>query len=480
MSKRVLIISDSIYRQTGYATVANNIIKHLDPSFKIAQLGLSHMPTKYLKDNNIDYYSPILNHSKCCNKGIFIEHYNKDTDSIEHISPNITLDVEQNICSNGLGNAQDPYCFESAFFVIQHFQPDIVITINDIWGMYKLNFLKNRKNFKFISYLAVDSECFPASIKTNETINTMQYISLTDKVVVFTDWAKDTINKTAKIVLNKEFDNIHVIPHGVDITKYNGLNNPKQFVRDFFNLDPDKVFLIGSVNRNQPRKRLDAVIQTLRILIDKYEKPDGKKFMVHFHCAIEDSHGWDLPWLINYYGVQDRVILDPNLKPGQGVPDHILNYIMNSYDVHFAPTNSEGWGLSIIETMACGVPNVISDYSAHGDWAKDAALKARISAKIHDPITNHIKGIIDIEHAAELIGSLYNDYKLQKAYRVKSFKLAESLQWANVCKDWNNLINNFDISDLKSNRYINNMIDTNTILPFPSNPLEVEFEVLEI
>ena len=467
MSKRVLIISDSVYRQTGYSTVANNIIKYLDPSFKVAQFGLSHIPTNYTNELQMDSYSPILNHSQCCNHGTLIEHYIHETNSVEYLAPTNNLDVIKNTCNKGTSNQQDPYGFESAYFIIEHFKPDIVITINDVWGMYKLNFLRNRSKFKLISYLAVDSECFPTQIKTNEIIDTMKYLSLVDNIVVFTNWAKDTINTSARIAIKKEFDNIKIIPHGVDISKFNANVDSDRFVTDFFKMDANEIFLIGSVNRNQPRKRLDAIMQILKILIDKYEKPDGKRFYVHFHCAIEDSHGWDLPWLSRYYGVENRVILDPNLKPGVGVPDHILNYIMNSYDVHLVPTNSEGWGLSILETMACGIPNIISDYSAHGDWAKDAALMIKLAAKIHEPITNHIKGIIDVEHAAEQIAALYNDHKLQKEYRKKSFQLAEKLQWKNVCEEWNILLNNIDITNLSPTRYdpIIEMSDVEIILP---------------
>jgi hypothetical protein len=56
MSKRILIISDSVYRQTGYGTVANNIIQNLDPSYTVAQLGLSHIPTTYNNNLKMDYY----------------------------------------------------------------------------------------------------------------------------------------------------------------------------------------------------------------------------------------------------------------------------------------------------------------------------------------------------------------------------------------------------------------------------------------
>ena len=481
MSKRILIISDSVFRQTGYSTVAKNIITNLDPSFKIAQLGVSHAPTPYENlEYDIDYYAPIFNHDKCCANGLVIEHYNSDTKEVEYIQPNVNLDrVDKKICSKGTPNPGDPYSFESAYFVIQDFKPDIVLTINDIWGMYKLNFLKNRNKFKLVSYLAVDSECFPMLIKNKETINTMQFINQVDKLIVFTNWAKETINTTAKLSINKEFDNIEIIPHGVDQSTYFNVNNKKEFMADFFKLNSDEVFLIGSVNRNQPRKRLDAIFQILSILV-KNENPNGKKFMVHFHCAIEDSNGWDLPWLARYYGVQDRIILDGNLKPGSGVPDHILNLIMNSYDVHLVPTNSEGWGLSILETMACGVPNVISDYSAHGDWAKDSALLIKLAAKIHEPITNHIKGIIDVQHAAEQILLLYKNVKIRKKYRKKSFELANRLQWKNIGIKWNTLLQDIDLSEFSESRYNYNLLDVNNILPFPTNPIDTEFLVQEV
>jgi len=454
MSKRILIISDSMFRQTGYSTVANNIIKYLgDEDYTIAQLGLSHIATDYNKhDLNIEYYTPIMSHKQCeCGNDLLIEHYSDGV--VEHIAPQTGLELIHYPCDKGVNNKADPYGFESAYYVIEHFKPDIVIPINDVWGMYKLNFLKNRKNFKLLPYLAVDSECFPVQIKNKDNINTMQFVDMCDKLVVFTDWARKTINKTAKLAINKTFDNIEIIPHGVDQSKFYDLDDRDGLISKLFKLDPNNVFIIGSVNRNQPRKRLDAIFQILQILKDKYEKKNGRKYMVHFHCAVADSHGWDLRWLARYYGVEDRVILDERLKPGVGVPDDLLNMIMNTYDVHLVPTNSEGWGLSILETMSCGIPNVISDYSAHGDWAKGVALKIKLVAKIHEPITNHIKGIVDINHAAKQISLLYNSKEMIKDYKKRSLKLAEKLQWKNVVVKWKELIDEIDISSLTSDRY---------------------------
>lgn len=489
--KRILIISDSIKRQTGYATVATNIIKNLadNEDYVIAQLGIADVPIDPKQGLPVSYYSVIKDHTKCCGMGHIIEHYDHDTKTIINLKPNLTVEPHENqtFCPRAGNISSDAFAQESCFFVVQHFKPDIVIGINDVWGLYHINFLRNRKNFKFLPYLAVDSECFPVMIapqrKDLPPIDTMKFIGTSDKVIVFTDWAKETIYTSAKIATQGKIpSNMEVIPHGVDRSKFFPLTDRKAELRQkYFNIGPDKnVFLLGTIQRNQPRKRLDAIFQVMRKFIDKYEKPNGAKIMCHFHTAIQDPLGWDLIWLATYYGVVDRCIFDDKLRPGFGVPTEILNEIINTYDVHISLTNSEGWGLPIIETMSAGIPNVVTDYSAHGDWGKGYILPVKLAAKIHEIKTNHIKGIADIDHAARQLSLLYNAPKMQREYSRKSIKLAEILEWSNVCEQWKEIIDDVDISDFKEDRYDILVIDPKEIKPIPSNPIEEEFTLMEV
>lgn len=485
--KRILIIGDSIDRATGYATVVKNIVANLDDSFVVAQLGLASIP---IDPNNtlipIHHYSTLKDHSKCCGRGPLVELFKPETKSIEYLTPTLNVETHEKkgFCPRGVNIMADVFGQDSAFYTIQHFKPDIVVGVNDIWGIYHINILRNRQNFIYVPYLAVDSECFPVRINAQKPgfppVDTMQFVSNSDKVVVFTDWARKTVNKTLEIAYKKKADNIEVIPHGVDRDVFFQLDNKDELREKFFGIKPeDNTFLLGSVNRNQPRKRLDAIIQTLRILIDKYEKP-SKKFLLHFHCALNDNLGNDLIWLATYYGVADRCIFDKKLKPGLGCTTEVLNEIINSYDAHMVLTNSEGWGLSILETMSCGVPNVITDYSAHGDWAKDAGLKVKIAARIHEPKTDHIKGIADINHAAKQVSLLYNSTKMHKKYSKKSLDLASKLEWKKVCEQWNTLFNGLDLSKLKDNRYELLTIDADDIKSIPDDPTKEPFELIEI
>lgn len=484
--KKILIISDAIMRSTGYSTVALNLIKELSDDFDIAQLGLADVPIDPKVKLPVNYYSVLKDHRQCCGRGILITYFNKETGETSHLVPNFNVQKVKEYCPRGVNAPMDVFGQDSAFYVIQHYQPDIVIPINDVWALYSFNFLRNRKNFFFMPYLAVDSECFPVEIEVQKPglppINTLQFLGATNKTVVFTEWAMKTINTTTMIALQgKVPGNMEVIPHGVDTNVFKPLEGKRNELRErFFGIKPDdNVFVIGSVARSQPRKRLDAVFQTLRIFIDKYEKP-GRKAIVHFHCAMKDNLGWNLPWLAQYYGVADRCIFDNKLAPGFGVPPQVLNEIFNAYDVHMLLTNSEGWGLPILETMAAGVPNVITDYSAHGDWATPAALKVKLSAKIHEVKTNHIKGIADIEHAAKQLSLLYNSDKMLREYQRKSLKLARELTWKNVCVRWKDLISNIDVSGFKDGRYDLNVIKISAIQPIPSDPINEEFSLVEV
>ncbi len=469
--KRILFISDSIKRKTGYATVARNIIQRLVRSgkYEIAQLGLADVPS--VVDLPIHYYSMVKDHSKCCGRGRLIEYVSPSNPQINLIKldPKVPLYEEQSPCIKGNPEGNDNYGYMSTYFVIQHFKPDIVIPINDVWGLYNIVHLRNRRCFKFMPYMAIDSEClFPAIEIPNPSVHLppvdpMLTVEKADKCIVFTNWAQDVINETARLLGRPKFQNMVTIPHGVNNSIWKPLDNRAELRQKYFGLD-NKVLLVGSVARNQPRKRLDAVFQVLRYFIDHFEK--DRKIMAYFHCAIDDRMGWPLTWLARFYNLEDRCIFDPRLKPGIGPTEEQLNDIVNCFDVHLSLTNSEGWHLPALETIAAGIPTVITNYSAHADWGKGALLLSKVAAFEHEPRTGFIKAIADVPDAAKKIKLLAESPVYYKEWKNKGLNLAKKLDWDKVCEKWEEMLDSVDTSDLLPDRYSDPFVSDPTIQDF--------------
>jgi glycosyltransferase involved in cell wall biosynthesis len=287
-------------------------------------------------------------------------------------------------------------------------------------------------------------------------IDSVRTIGSANKAVVFTNWAKEVINKTCRIVTGgKELNNLEVIPHGVDTRVWRPLSDEKKLeLRQKYFGFGNEVFLIGTVARNQPRKRLDANMMMIKRFLEMGHEKTGKKIMCYFHSSLNDQQiGWDLKWLSAYYGISDRLIFDKNLQPGMGPTEDQLNEIVNCFDVHVLLPNSEGWCLPVLETAAAGIPNLVTKYSAHADWGKDTLMFCKVGAYEHEPRTNFIKAIADTDHAAHQLNLLYSSKELRKDYSKKGIALGKKLDWSNIQPMWEELFNKIDISDLKENRY---------------------------
>ena len=141
-------------------------------------------------------------------------------------------------------------------------------------------------------------------------------------------------NSDIKQVLNQKYgadaDKITVIPPPID-----GSYHPTQKTSD--------VYTIGTISNLMKRKRIDLLI---------------KSFL---DADMEDSQ-----LLIGGNGVEKENLQklagdDPRIKFMGFVADEEMNDFYNSLDVFVFPTAEEGYGMPIVEAMACAKPVVTLD-----------------------------------------------------------------------------------------------------------------------
>lgn len=161
-------------------------------------------------------------------------------------------------------------------------------------------------------------------------------------------------------ILKPNAQHVFAIPLGVS-EKFRRIDNVLEIerIRSKFNLPERVVLYVGTL---EPRKNLPVLVRTFKELVDRGS---------NYSLVIAGRKGWQYAEIfqtLENSGIQDRVIfLDY-------VPEIDLPFLYNAADLFVYPSLYEGFGLPVLEAMACGVPVITSNVSATPEIAGDAGL----------------------------------------------------------------------------------------------------------
>lgn len=172
-------------------------------------------------------------------------------------------------------------------------------------------------------------------------IQRMFYIAGTDKIVVISDSLK-------QIFIDKGYPHNHleVIYNGAPVQRYSSINENKiNDLRSRFKIKPDDI-VVGCISR--PKKQ-DQLIRALKLLPESYKV---------LFAGIEQSF---LDPLVKELGLTNEIIYAGNVDPAE-----VLNYY-KLLTVNVLPSITDGFGLVLIEAMACGIPVIGTDFGGIRD-----------------------------------------------------------------------------------------------------------------
>jgi len=317
-------------------------------------------------------------------------------------------------------------------------KPDVVWALGDSWMLNWIKDLANRKNFKYIQYMPVDGDPIPSEW--------IPWIDHCDKLVLYSQYGVDEVKKAAPHI-NPAF-----IYHGVHPERYFPLpQETKNEIRTkitYWSVTGDNQvsqnvglnkddFVVGIVARNQPRKNFDKVIKAFAVFAK--DKPNVKLWL---HSAVQDA-AYNLPKLAYIYGIGDKVCFTPNYNLTKGLSEKDFNLLMNVFDVHFLPTQGEGFGIPILETMSCGVPQIVTDYTAHVEWSKDSGLMIPVVpgddfiTGIPHPVE---RAIPKVSECVKLLEKMYSDKELREKLGKNARAVAEKMTWDVTIPQWEAVI----------------------------------------
>jgi D-inositol-3-phosphate glycosyltransferase len=297
------------------------------------------------------------------------------------------------------------------------FQPDVVIVQNDPWNFP--SYLKRLKDVPVIGVVAVDSlNC------QGDKLNGLA-------CAVF--WTK--FGETEAIEGGYSGKSV-VIPCGVDLHIYKPLNRKECRQKIGFKDHLLDAFIVGNVNRNGPRKRFDLCIEYFAEWVATSMITDA---ILYLQQAPTDDGGFDIEQLARYFGKKYDIPLNDYILTAippfwVGWPDSRLAEIYSMLDVMWSPSQGEGFGLPTIEGMACGTPQIVSDWAAYSDWAKDAACLIRCSATNTTPMLNTIGGVADKIETIQALDTFYHHVSVRAEYSRKGSELVAKpeYRWENI------------------------------------------------
>lgn len=343
--------------------------------------------------------------------------------------------------------------------VLLDFQPDIVFDVRDYWmNAYQQN-SPLRPYYHWVVMPTIDSEP-----QQEDWIDT--YLSA-DAIFTYSDFGRDVLAKQS----NNKIKYIDTASPGVDLNVFRPYLNDKTAIRKAFGI-PEDAYIFGSIMRNQKRKLIPDLFDTLQLMKEKNPELYEKTFL-YLHTSFPDA-GWDIPQLLKEYNISNKVLFTyvchncknissilfnhvratcnkcgqkalhmPNVN--NGVTSEQLAHIINTFDIYVQYAICEGFGMPQVEAASCGIPVASVNYSAMEDIIKKLnGYSIKVSKYFKELETKAIRVYPDNEN---LLAILDQHYKLPQFLkdqkRLETRKLTElHYNWDNIAKKWENYFDN--------------------------------------
>lgn len=344
---------------------------------------------------------------------------------------------------NWPNSSKDDLYGSSVYQAIEKFKPDVVIGIGDVWMLDYISSLPNRKSFKFIWEFPIDGEPIPESW--------VEIVKKADIPVVMSQYASKVIRQL------DPFINLQVIPRGIDLRLFRPIKPivGKDALRKVHMPKAVGKFVVGMFDRFQDRKQINRGVEAFKKFIANNSRNDA---VLYLHMDVRDPASIDQGkhllgdnGILNRYGVLDRTIYNEDIRVESGVEADKLVELYNCCDVRIASTQGEGWGLCTVEAMACGVPNIATDYTTLPELIGDgrgmlSSVKAYMTG-----MYNVERALVDTDHMAAQIDALYCSPELRRYYVNNALKWVGKLDWSYIIPQWTRLV---DLAMHKRNYYL--------------------------
>ncbi|MBU1045151.1 MAG: glycosyltransferase family 4 protein [Candidatus Omnitrophica bacterium] len=242
---------------------------------------------------------------------------------------------------------------------------------------------------------------FKTSVKWRCEQFTRHAVLKAEKIIAISESTKKDIIDYYKVDPKK----VEVIYHGVEDDFKPGVSQEKiDLVCEKHGITLPFILFVGVL---QPRKNISCLIRAFKQVVEA-----GKDMQL----VIAGGKGWMYDEILNtarLSGIRERIIFTGY------TPKSDVICLLNAAKVFVLPSLYEGFGLPILEAMACGVPVIASHVSSMPEIVQDAGIL--IDPDNQQKITQALLDILNNQNLAQILIA-------------KGLKIAQSFTWEKTAR----------------------------------------------
>lgn len=238
-------------------------------------------------------------------------------------------------------------------FVTHVRKPSLVITLYDIWvGRHFLPKLPTR----WAAYVPIDHDPIPPPV--------LEPLRGSYQPIAMCKYGARKIEEAGLSSIT--------IPHGCNTDVFKPLDRKKLRAK-FFEKEKERfenAFIVGVNAANKGlRKDFPRMLAAFRIFLDR--NPEAKKdSFIYLNTWLQFPEGMDINALVAKFGLQKHAIIVDQWKKYTGMSEQEMAEFYSTCDVFLNLARGEGFGLPIIESQACGIPSICTDFSSMTELVK--------------------------------------------------------------------------------------------------------------
>jgi glycosyltransferase involved in cell wall biosynthesis len=314
--------------------------------------------------------------------------------------------------------------------------PHDVLGVNDIADAVK-DFQPD------LAYMTADPGSMVAISYGTPDMPALAYTPIEGEPIINHDWGKMlstiplmTVSKYGSDLIKRQFNrDVPWVYHGVNHDVFRVVPGLRDEVRK--NLRWEDKFVITCVSTNVRRKQLPRLIEAVAKLKHIYHQKD---IVLYLHTVPFQNYwleGWNLMEVVRMYGIDDDVYFHPHMgKFNASVPEESGNpaapglvEMYHASDLFVLPSQVEGFGLPIAESMACGVPVLVTQYAAGWEVASPAGRGIPVSDwEVHKSGTVYAN--VNVDLLAKEILRLKRNPKERARMSEQGLERVKDFQWS--------------------------------------------------